>query len=130
MAEFITHAAGTFCWSELATSDPEAAKHFEAELFGWGHNDDPMGPDFACTTLLQGGKAVGALYRLQPEQASQGVPPNWGSYVSVADLDATAVNVTALGGQLLAPPMDVMSFGRFAVIQDPQGTAFGAIRMG
>jgi predicted enzyme related to lactoylglutathione lyase len=80
-----------------------------------------MGPDFVYTTLLQGGKAVGALYRLQPDQAKQGVPPNWGSYVSVTDLDATAAKVAALGGQLLAPPMDVMSFGRMAVFQDPTG---------
>lgn len=121
MAEFTTHAAGTFCWIELATSDPEAAKRFYAELFGWGHKDDPMGPDFVYTTLLQGGKAVGALYRLQPEQASQGMPPHWGSYVRVADLDATAAKVAALGGQLLAPPMDVMSHGRMAVFQDPTG---------
>jgi predicted enzyme related to lactoylglutathione lyase len=121
MAEFTTHAAGTFCWIELATSDPEAAKRFYAELFGWGHKDDPMGPDFVYTTLLQGGKAVGALYRLQPEEASQGMPPHWGSYVRVADLDATAAKVAALGGQLLAPPMDVMSFGRMAVFQDPTG---------
>jgi len=123
MAEFTSHAPGTFCWIELATSDPEAAKRFYAELFGWGHNDDPMGPDFVYTTLLQGGRSLGALYRLQPDQAKQGVPPHWASYVSVADLDAAAARVTALGGQLLAPPMDVMSFGRMAVLQDPTGAA-------
>lgn len=121
MAEFTFHAPGTFCWIELATSDPAAAKRFYGELFGWAHNDDPIGPDMVYTTLLQGGKAVGALYRLQPDQASQGVPPNWGSYVTVADLDRAAAKVTALGGQLLAPPMDVMSFGRMAVLKDPTG---------
>ena len=122
MAEFSSHPPGSFCWIELATSDPDAAKRFYAELFGWTHNDDPIGPDMVYTMLLQGGKAVGALYQLQPEQAKQeGVPPNWASYVSVADLDAAAARVTTLGGELIAPPMDVMSFGRMAVLRDPTG---------
>ena len=29
------YAPGTFCWVDLSTSDPEAAKAFYAELFGW-----------------------------------------------------------------------------------------------
>jgi hypothetical protein len=123
MSTFTAHAPGTFCWIELATSDPEAAKRFYGELFAWTHHDDPIGPDMVYTMLFQGGKALGALYRQGAEQAAQGVPPNWASYVSVADLDASAAKVTALGGRFLAPPMDVMDFGRMAVLQDPTGAA-------
>src|SRR3990172_8267261 len=85
MAEYSEHAPGTFCWIELATSNAPAAKRFYAELFGWTHHDDPIGPDRVYTMLFQGGKGVGALYGLGPQQAGQGVPSCWGSYVTVAD---------------------------------------------
>lgn len=121
MAEFTAHAPGSFCWVELATSDPEAAKRFYSELFEWTHHDDPVAPGMVYTMLFRGGKSVGALYKQGAEEAEQGVPPHWSAYVSVADLDASAARVSALGGRLLAPPMDVMSFGRMAVLQDPTG---------
>ena len=48
-------------------------------------------------------------------------PPVWTTYVSVADADETAAKVTAAGGTVLMPPMDVMTAGRMAVFQDPGG---------
>ena len=33
---------GTFSWSELLTSDVEAAKAFYTKLFGWSTKDMPM----------------------------------------------------------------------------------------
>jgi predicted enzyme related to lactoylglutathione lyase len=48
----------------------------------------------------------------------------WNSYVSVASADATAAKVTELGGNVHAPPFDVLEAGRMTVVQDPQGAFF------
>src|SRR5579871_4408698 len=45
MAHVDKHAAGDFCWMELATTDQNAAKQFYSSLFGCVPNDMSMGPD-------------------------------------------------------------------------------------
>ena len=119
------HAPGTFCWIELMTSDPDAAKRFYLPLFGWTHRDDPM-PDGSVYTMCQSaGHDVAAMYRMSPEQSGQGIPPNWFPYVAVASVDETAAKAATLGGVVMVPPFDVMEHGRMAVIQDPTGAVFG-----
>jgi hypothetical protein len=124
MSEVTTYAPGSFCWIELNTSDPAAAKKFYTNLFGWEANDTPAGPDMVYTMLRIRGLDIGALCGLPPDQKAQGVPPHWMTYVSVARADDAAEKATSLGGKVLAPPFDVMDVGRMAVIQDPQGAVF------
>ena len=50
-----------------------------------------------------------------------GVPPHWNTYVTVADVDATAAQVPGAGGTVMMPPFDVMDAGRMSVIADPTG---------
>jgi predicted enzyme related to lactoylglutathione lyase len=38
-----SYSAGTFSWSELATSDAAAAKAFYTALFAWEYDDMPVG---------------------------------------------------------------------------------------
>jgi predicted enzyme related to lactoylglutathione lyase len=80
---------GTFCWVDLATTDPEGAKAFYGELFGWEAEDMPAGEAGTYTMLRLGGDEVCALYEMGTEQREQGVRPRWFSYVSVEDADAT-----------------------------------------
>jgi predicted enzyme related to lactoylglutathione lyase len=56
------------------------------------------------------------------------VPPHWLVYFAVEDTDGSLAKVNELGGATLAPAMDIPS-GRFAVVADPQGAAFGIIRL-
>jgi predicted enzyme related to lactoylglutathione lyase len=49
MPTVTTHAPGTFCWPELSTSDPIAAKKFYSGLFGWQIKDQDMGPQGVYT---------------------------------------------------------------------------------
>jgi predicted enzyme related to lactoylglutathione lyase len=42
MAERTEYAPGTFSWTDLSTTDPEAAKSFYAALFGWQSEDLPV----------------------------------------------------------------------------------------
>jgi len=124
MNETTKHAPGTFCWPDLSTSDPDAAKKFYGGLFGWEANDIPMGPDGVYTMFTLEGKEIGAVHKPTPQQAAQGVPPHWLSYVSVASADESAAKAQKLGGKAVMPPFDVMDAGRMTVLQDPTGGMF------
>jgi len=115
---------GTFCWTDLSTSDQPAAKDFYGALFGWEAEDMPAGGDSLYTMMRLGGKDVAAISSQPAQQRDAGVPPMWNSYVSVLSADATAERVRELGGTVHAAPFDVLEAGRMAVIQDPQGAFF------
>lgn len=114
---------GNFCWFELATSDQAAAKKFYGGLFGWTANDNPMGPDAFYTMFQLRGRNVGAAYALDPDQAQQGVPPHWGTYVAVTNVDEAVAKAKSLGASVLAGPFDVAEHGRMAALNDPTGAA-------
>jgi predicted enzyme related to lactoylglutathione lyase len=116
---------GAFSWSELLTTDPVAAKVFYSKLFGWSTWDMQMSSG-AYTTCQVGEESVAGIMRLPAEAA--GMPPMWGVYVTVADVDATIREAEKLGGAVLVPPMDVDGVGRMAVLRDPQGASFSVIK--
>jgi len=124
MADFDSHVPGTFCWPELATTDQKAGAAFYATLFGWGINEQPVGPNEVYSMFTLRGREVAAAASLRPEERQHGVPSHWNSYVSVANADDSAKRATELGGRVLAPPFDVMDVGRMAVLQDPAGATF------
>src|SRR3954452_18694064 len=112
----INHAKpGSFCWFELATTDQAAAKKFYGGLFGWTAYDNPMGPDAVYTMFQNHGKNVGAAYTLMPDQLQQGIPPHWGTYVAVANVDESTAKAKTLGATVLAGPMDVSEHGRMTI---------------
>ena len=115
---------GTFCWAELMSSDQEAAKAFYAGLLGWRSDDRPMGDDSYYSMQTIEGKQVAAIAAQPKQQREAGAPSFWGSYVKVSDADAAAARAKELGAQVHAPPFDVFTAGRMAVIQDPQGAHF------
>jgi uncharacterized protein len=124
MQESVEYKPGTFCWVELGTTDGEAAKKFYTQLFDWDFTDNPVGPSGVYTILKQNGKDVGALYQMPTEMTSNGVPPHWMSYISVANADESAAKAKSLGATLMKEPFDVYTMGRMAVIQDPTGAMF------
>lgn len=122
MANFDSHEPGTFCWIELATSDPIAAKQYYTSLFGWTTNENDMGPEMGIYYIFQkNGRDCAAMYKQGADQ--QGIPPNWMSYVNVANADESSERAKSLGANVVAGPFDVYDFGRMAVLMDPQGAA-------
>jgi len=115
---------GNFCWVELGTSDNDAAKSFYSQLFGWGSQDNPMGPDMMYTMLKLDGKDVGGLYKLMPDMVEQGIPPHWLTYVAVTNADEKVEKAKAEGATVMNGPFDVATHGRMAVIKDPTGAVF------
>jgi predicted enzyme related to lactoylglutathione lyase len=116
MGDRTSYAPGTFCWTDLATSDPERARRFYAELFGWDREDMPVPGGSVYTMLRREGRDAAALYA-----APEGQPPAWLAYVSVEDADATSGRAVELGATALHEPFDVIDAGRMAVLQDPTG---------
>ncbi|WP_369240694.1 VOC family protein [Streptomyces sp. R21] len=108
------------CWTELGTSDLEAAKRFYGGLFGWRAETDPRQEAGGYTVAHLGDAAVAALSPLYQESQ----PVAWNVSFAVADADAAVEAVKAAGGTLLLGPMDVFDVGRFAVALDPAGAAF------
>jgi predicted enzyme related to lactoylglutathione lyase len=118
MGERTSYTPGTFSWSELLTSDADAAKGFYSQLFGWEYEDNPTGPDGPVYSMAtRDGKHVAALF------GDDSQPPHWNCYVTVASADETAAKAAEAGGTVIAEAFDVMDVGRMAVIADPSGAA-------
>ena len=132
MTEVTRHDPGAFSWAELATTDTAGAKAFYTGLFGWTFTDGPMGPgpEDVYTRLQLSGRDVGALYPMMQDQRSQGIPPFWLCYVTVASADEAAKKARALGGKVCAEPFDVMDYGRMSILQDPSGATLAVWQPG
>lgn len=115
---------GAISWNELLTGDVEAAKSFYGQLFGWTYEDAPM-DDMTYTLVKADGEEAAGIMPMPPEAGQ--MPPAWGMYVTVDDVDAAAEKAAALGGKLVVPPQDIPDMGRFCVISDPQGAFIGMI---
>jgi len=126
MGERSEYAPGTFSWTDLATTDQDAAKAFYTGLFGWEADDMPIGDGSVYSMMKVNGRDVAAIAPQQREQRDMGVPPVWNSYVTVESADAAAERAAELGATVAVPPFDVLEAGRMAVIQDPQGAFFMA----
>lgn len=117
------NGAGALCWNELGTRDPEAAKAFYGEVFGWTANEHELqradgGPGPAVYVEWQlDGKSIGGMMDIKgmiPEE----VPAHWLVYFGVEDCDAAVEKVKAAGGEVRFGPVDIDA-GRFAVVTEP-----------
>jgi predicted enzyme related to lactoylglutathione lyase len=124
MGERTQYTPGTFSWTDLTTTDQDAAKTFYGSLFGWEAEDMPVGDGVFYSMQRVDGKNVAAISPQPQPQREAGVPPMWNSYITVENVDAAADRAKELGATLHAPPFDVMDAGRMAVVQDPQGAFF------
>ena len=69
---------------------------------------------------------IAGMMAMQPDM--EGVPPHWLVYFAVEDTDACMAKAQSLGGSVVFGPMDIEQ-GRFAVLSDSSGAAFGVIRL-
>ncbi|HEY0078032.1 MAG TPA: VOC family protein [Pyrinomonadaceae bacterium] len=126
MAEKVISPHGTFCWTELATTDTQAAKKFYAELLGWQLKEGQVLPG-GYSEIMAAGEAVGGIYQMNEEYGR--MSSHWMSYVAVDDVDASARRVEELGGKVCVPPTDIPAVGRFCVINDPTGATLSLITL-
>jgi len=124
MGERTKYAPGTFSWTDLTTPDPDGAKAFYCELFGWEADDQPIGEGVYYSLMKLDGKDVAAISPQPEQQRDAGAPPVWNSYVTVQSADETLARAQQLGASIHAPAFDVLDVGRMGVVQDPQGAFF------
>ena len=108
---------GVFAWDELHASEPDAAASFYGGLFGW--TTAPFVEQYRVFNLAESG--VGGL--MQERGGSQAA--YWLAYFAVEDTDAAAARAMELGAGMIVPPESMEDVGRYAVLTDPTGAAFG-----
>lgn len=112
---------GRFVWFDLLTTDPKAAPAFYSAVAGWGTQAWDSGP-MPYTMWINDGKPLGGVTNLHNPAA----PPHWLAYISTPNVDATVKEAEELGAKVIAPPSDIPTVGRYAVLADPQGAVFAA----
>ncbi len=109
---------------EVNADNPERAVKFFSDVFGWQINkwDGPM--DY---WLVKTGEADrlgidGAIMK----RTEPGAPVI--NTIGVENLDESLEKVTASGGSVVAPKMEIPGIGFFAYIKDTEGNTFGVLQ--
>ena len=116
-------------WAELNARGFNKAEPFYKNLFGWGEKKSPMGegqPGEYTEFQLHGESIAGGTE--MNEMVPAEVPSYWLVYFNVENVDKAFDKVIAEGGKEMLSPMD-MPGGRFAIVSDPEGAAFGLLKM-
>lgn len=127
MRNFRQGVANTFAWAELNARGLERAVPFYQRLFGWGSKQSEMGggePPY--TEFLADGQSIAGAQEM-PAMVPAEVPSYWMVYFTVDDVDDTYQRATDAGAAEMVPPGDFPG-GRFAILTDPQGAAFGLLK--
>jgi uncharacterized protein len=142
----VVNAAGSWNFSELNSSDLDAAARFYRKVFGWelgtfGLPDDPSGffrmPGYGAF-LAERDPDVKALHEsgeipegfgdavaiLQPIAAdAHDSSPHWSTTFAVADADTAFARAVAAGASVVTAPFDT-PYTRQSAVRDPQGAVF------
>jgi predicted enzyme related to lactoylglutathione lyase len=140
----VVNEHGSLNFNGLATRDPDAAKAFYDQVFGWrtlalpagemwtlpGYGDhlEESSPGLREQMAQMGAPdgfidVVAALTPIADDDTD--TPAHWSVTFAVDDADATAAKAAELGGTVLAGPVDA-PWTKMAVIRDPQGATFVA----
>lgn len=111
-------------WFEVPADNPERAKKFYGELFGWKIEKFP-GPMEYWHIDTGGGDDTpdgGLMKRQQPQQGIT-------NFVGVSSVDEYMAKVQKLGGKICVPKSPVPEMGYFAVCNDTEGNTFALWEM-
>lgn len=117
---------GAPCWIELFSSDTDTTRPFYCELLGW--KAEEPNPDFGgYFSFTKDDRPIAGGMR---NDGQSGSPDMWSIYLATADAEATTAAVTAQGGQVISPAMEVMDLGSMAVLSDVGGAVICAWQPG
>ena len=110
--------ANPFVHVELHTKDVDKSKKFYAAMFDWKMEEYP---DMEYTIINVGeGTGGGMMKNPMPENQD-----NWLPYILVDDVAISTKKAVSLGATVVKEITEVPDMGRFSVIVDPTGAAFG-----
>jgi predicted enzyme related to lactoylglutathione lyase len=124
----VVNEHGALSWNELNTRDPEAAKAFYGDVFGWDFEDNDMGEMGTYTSLKLGDSPVGGMLNMAGRGVPEEVPAHWQVYFAVDDTDAAVDQAKQGGGSVMVEPIDIPA-GRFSILTDPHGASFAVIAL-
>ena len=128
MGGFHARGPNSFGWAELNARGVQKAIPFYEQVFGWKAKKSEMGegvPDYYEFQI--GGESIAGGQEMNQMVPAE-VPSYWQVYFNVDDVDMSCKTATGAGAQELVEPMDFPG-GRFAILRDPQGAAFGLLKM-
>jgi uncharacterized protein len=107
-----------FVHMELSTSDPEAAKNFYRDLFGWKLTDQHMADGSVYTMLdtRSGPPGGGIMKAMMPDQ-----PTAWMGYVGVKSAKKAMERAKSLGATPIVEYKEIPGYGAFGIFVDPTG---------
>ena len=118
--------AGHPTWTDLMTPDPDKARAFYHEVFGWNYHVAAEFGGYINAHIDEHMVAgIGGSFPGAP-----GSPAVWTIYFASHDIDADVAKAVSLGGAVMAPVMAVGELGKMAILKDPQGAAFGLWQAG
>ena len=126
MRTFRSGESNTYGWAELQAHGIERATPFYKEVFGWSTKMSPMGegqPDYT-EYQIEGQSILGGMESMAPPA----VPSFWQIYFNVDDVDQANQKAIDLGAKSITAPSDYPG-GRSAILADPQGGAFGLLKV-
>jgi uncharacterized protein len=126
MGGFQTQGANTFGWAELNARGLDKAIPFYRQVFGW--TAKTTGDDTQPYTEFQiDGQSISGAMEMNP-MVPAAVPSYWMVYFDVQDIDSSYRSAIDAGAREMMAPQDYPG-GRFAILTDPQGAAFGLLQM-
>jgi uncharacterized protein len=121
MQERTSYLAGVPCWLDIRQPDPEAAKQFYGELFGWEfENTAPQTAPQPYYVARLRGLDVAAI----GSPGTADTSPSWNTYTAVESVERVTERVRQAGGTVVSAVMEIPGAGRMAVFADPQGAVF------
>jgi predicted enzyme related to lactoylglutathione lyase len=121
----VVSESGALLWNELNTRDPEAAKAFYSDVFGWGFEERQFETG-TYNTLKVGESTAGGMIDITG-RAPDEVPAHWLVYFAVDDTDAMVTKATDSGGSVALAAFDITGVGRIAILKDPFGAVFAVM---
>jgi predicted enzyme related to lactoylglutathione lyase len=113
---------GAIAWTEQETPDTKAASAFYGTVFERPVVPMDM-PDFDYSTINVDDQPVAGIWGMPERDKAR-----WVTYFAVEDVDAAVSTATEKGGTVEKAAQD-SPYGRYAVLKDPFGATFAAIKL-
>ena len=108
---------------DIGADNPERAKKFYEELFGWKIGTMPGFPDYyeIETKDLNGKPGVGGGLTKRENPQQTGIT----NFIGVSSIDETVTKLNELGGKVIQPKQSIPGYGYIAVSTDTENNVIG-----